>query len=95
MPLFKVGSENKKKFECVVLIAILPYCMCKWLILSVKVRMAIPGKSPGIAIYCHRENLMLFSPNNQILSTFHRSFSLQSINVLQASTERKKAFCFQ
>lgn len=63
--------------------------MCKWLILSVKVRMAILGKSPGIAIYCHRENLKLFSPNNQILSTFHRSFSLQSINILQASTERK------
>ena len=56
MPLFKVGSENKKKFECVVLIAILPYCMCKWLILSVKVRMAILGKAPGIAIYCYSEN---------------------------------------
>lgn len=54
-----------------------------------KVCMAILGKSPGIAIYCHRENLMLFSPNNQILSTFHCSFSLQPINVLQASTERK------
>ena len=88
MPLFKVDSENKK-IECVVLIAILPYCMCKWLILSVKVRMAILGKALGIAIYCHSENLMLFSPNNQILSTFHRSFSLQSINILQASTERK------
>ena len=25
--------------------------MCKWLILSVKVRMAILGKAPGIAIY--------------------------------------------
>jgi len=37
-------------------IAILPYCMCKWLILSVKVRMAILGKAPGIAIYCHCEN---------------------------------------
>ena len=63
--------------------------MCKWLIVSVKVRMAILGKEPGIAIYCHRENLMLFSSNNQILSTFHSSFSLQPINVLQASTERK------
>lgn len=52
-------------------------------------------KTPGIAIYCYSENLMLFSPNNQILSTFHRSFPLQSIDVLQASTERKKAFCFQ
>ena len=31
--------------------------MCKWLILSVKVRMAILGKAPGIAIYCHCENL--------------------------------------
>ena len=76
MPLFKVDSENKKKFECVVLIVILPYCMCKWLILSVKVRMAILGKAPGIAIYCYSENLMLFLPNNQILSTFHRSFPL-------------------
>ena len=56
--------------------------MCKCVILSVKVRMAILGKAPGIAIYCHRENLMLFSPNNQILSTFHRSFPLQSIDVL-------------
>lgn len=70
-------------------IAILPYRMCKWLIVSAKVRMAILGKSPGIAIYCHRENLMLFSSNNQILSTFHCSFSLQPINILQASTERK------
>lgn len=43
--------KKNKKFECVVLIAILPYCMCKWLILSVKVRMAILGKAPGIAIY--------------------------------------------
>lgn len=60
-----------------------------------KIRMAILGRAPGIAIYCHCENLMQFSPNNQILSTFHRSFSLQSIDVLQASTERKKAFCFQ
>lgn len=50
--------------------------MCKWLILSVKVRMVILGKAPGIAIYCYSENLMLFSPNNQILSTFHRSFPL-------------------
>lgn len=25
--------------------------MCKWLILSVKVRMVILGKAPGIAIY--------------------------------------------
>lgn len=32
--------------------------------------MAILGKAPGIAIYCHCENLMLFSPYNQILSTF-------------------------
>lgn len=63
--------------------------MCKWLIFSVKVRMAILGKEPGIAIYCHSDNLALFSPNNQILSTFHCSFSLQPINVLQASTERK------
>lgn len=50
------------------------------------------GNSRKIAGNCHilhRENLMLFSPNNQILSTFHRSFSLQPINVLQASTERK------
>lgn len=46
-------------------------------------------KSPGIAIYCHSDNLALFLPNNQILSTFHCSFSLQPINVLQASTERK------
>lgn len=46
------------------------------LILSVKVRMVILGKAPGIAIYCFSENLMLFSPNNQILSTFHRSFPL-------------------
>lgn len=68
-------------------IAILPYCMCKWLILSVKVCMAILGKAPRIAIYCHCENLMLFSSNNQILSTFHRSFSFQPIDVLQASTE--------
>lgn len=30
--------------------------MCKWLIISVKVCMAILGKAPGIAIYCHREN---------------------------------------
>lgn len=30
--------------------------MCKWLILSVKVRMVILEKAPGIAIYCHREN---------------------------------------
>lgn len=30
--------------------------MCKLLIISVKVRMAILGKAPGIAIYCHREN---------------------------------------
>lgn len=30
--------------------------MCKWLILSVKARMVILGKAPGIAIYCHREN---------------------------------------
>lgn len=29
--------------------------MCNWLILSVKVRMVILGKAPGIAIYCHRE----------------------------------------
>lgn len=34
-------------------ISILPYCIGKWLILSVKVRMAILGKAPGIAIYCH------------------------------------------
>lgn len=63
--------------------------MCKWVILSVKVRMAILGKAPGIAYIAIVMNLMLFSPNNQILSTFHRSFSLQSINILQASTERK------
>lgn len=63
--------------------------MCKWLIVSAKVCMAILGKEPGIAIYCHRENLMLFSSNNQIISTFHCSFSLQPINILQASTERK------
>ena len=50
--------------------------MCKWLILSVKVRMAILGKASGIAIYCYSENLMLFLPNNQILSTFHRPFPL-------------------
>lgn len=30
--------------------------MCKWLILSVKVCMAILGKAPGIAIYCYCEN---------------------------------------
>lgn len=30
--------------------------MYKWLILSVKVRMAIFGKAPGIAIYCYCEN---------------------------------------
>lgn len=30
--------------------------MYKWLILSVKVRMAILGKTPGIAIYCYSEN---------------------------------------
>ena len=30
--------------------------MHKWLILSVKLRMAILGKAPGIAIYCHCEN---------------------------------------
>lgn len=30
--------------------------MCKWLILSVKVRVVILGKAPRIAIYCHREN---------------------------------------
>lgn len=30
--------------------------MCKWLILSVKVRMVILGKAPGIAIYCYSEN---------------------------------------
>lgn len=30
--------------------------MCKWLIISVKVRVAILGKAPGIAIYCHCEN---------------------------------------
>lgn len=47
------------------------------------------GNSRKSAGNCHSENLMLFSPNNQILSTFHRSFSLQSINILQASTERK------
>lgn len=29
--------------------------MCKWLILSVKVRMVILGKAPGIAIYCYNE----------------------------------------
>ena len=29
--------------------------MCKWLILSVKVRMVILGKAPGIAICCHCE----------------------------------------
>lgn len=33
-------------------------------------------KALGIAIYCYSENLMLFLPNNQILSTFHRSFPL-------------------
>lgn len=43
--------------------------------------MAILGKAPGIAIYCHCENLMLFSHNNQILSTFHCSFPLQPIDV--------------
>ena len=32
--------------------------MCKWLILSVKLRMAILGKAPGIAIYYYGENLM-------------------------------------
>lgn len=41
-----------------------------------KIRMAILGKAPGIAIYCYSENLMLFLPNNQILSTFHRPFPL-------------------
>lgn len=30
--------------------------MCKRLIISVKVRMAILGKAPGIAIYCYCEN---------------------------------------
>lgn len=30
--------------------------MYKWLILSVKVRMAFLGKAPGIAIYCYSEN---------------------------------------
>lgn len=30
--------------------------MRKWLILSVKVRMAILGKAPGIAICCYSEN---------------------------------------
>ena len=30
--------------------------MCKWVILSVKVRMAILGKAPGIAIYGCSEN---------------------------------------
>lgn len=30
--------------------------MYKWLILSVKVRVAILGKAPGIAIYCYCEN---------------------------------------
>ena len=30
--------------------------MCKWLILSVKVRMVILGKAPGSAIYCYSEN---------------------------------------
>ncbi len=30
--------------------------MCKWLTLSVKVRMVILGKAPGIAIYCYCEN---------------------------------------
>lgn len=29
--------------------------MYKWLILSAKVRMAILGKAPGIAIYCYCE----------------------------------------
>ena len=57
--------------------------------ISAKVRMAILGKSPGIAMHCHSDNLTLFSLNYQILSTFHCSFSLQPINVLQASTERK------
>ena len=34
--------------------------MCKWLILSVKVRMAILGKAPGIAIYWYaRHELIL------------------------------------
>ena len=47
------------------------------------------------SMYGNCENLMLFSSNNQILSTFHRSFSFHPIDVLQASTERKKAFCFQ
>ena len=46
----------KKKFECVVLIAILPYFICKWLIINAKVRIAILGKAPGIAIYCFSEN---------------------------------------
>lgn len=30
--------------------------MYKWLILSVKVRVVILGKAPGIAIYCYSEN---------------------------------------
>ncbi len=30
--------------------------MYKWLILSVKVCMAILGKAQGIAIYCYSEN---------------------------------------
>ena len=33
-------------------------------------------KSAGNCIYCYSDNLMLFLPNNQILSTFHRSFPL-------------------
>lgn len=33
-------------------------------------------KSAGNCHICYSENLMLFLPNNQILSTFHRSFPL-------------------
>lgn len=43
--------------------------MCKWLILSVKLRMAILGKVPGIAIYCYGENLMHTFAVKQLFST--------------------------
>lgn len=46
-------------------------------------------KRAGNCHIMHSDNLALFSLNNQILSTFHCSFSLQPINILQASTERK------
>lgn len=52
-------------------------------------RKSMYGNSRKIAGNCHSDNLTLFLLNYQILSTFHCSFSLQPINVLQASTERK------